>query len=144
MKQIPTQVRMILTILALIVLAIVSSFLPKSSDSEDKTSKAQVETSSQEEVTSKAEVAYTFRNDKLLSQHFEKHSSEFSYETKEEYEAGASAVVNNPNSLSKTEAEDGDLIYYLEASNEFVVVSTDGYIRTYFKPSGGIDYYNRK
>ena len=135
---------MILTILALIVLAIVSSFLPKSSDSEDKTSKAQVETSSQEEVTSKAEVTYTFRNNKLLSQHFEKHGSEFSYETKEEYEAGASAVVNNPDSLSKTEAEDGDLIYYLEETNEFVVVSTDGYIRTYFKPSGGIDYYNRK
>lgn len=135
---------MILTILALIVLAIVSSFLPKSSDSEDKTSKAQVETSSQEEVTSKTEVTYTFRNDKLLSQHFEKHGSEFSYETKEEYEAGASAVVNNPDSLSKTEAEDGDLIYYLEETNEFVVVSTDGYIRTYFKPSGGIDYYNRK
>ena len=40
--------------------------------------------------------------------------------------------------------EDGDYIYYLESTNEFVVVSTDGYIRTYFKPTDGIDYFNRQ
>ena len=31
-----------------------------------------------------------------------------------------------------------------EETNEFVVVSTDGYIRTYFNPSDGIDYFNRQ
>ena len=46
--------------------------------------------------------------------------------------------------LSKTEKEDGDNVYYVEESNEFVVISQDGYIRTYFNPSAGIDYFNRQ
>ena len=61
-----------------------------------------------------------------------------------DYEAAASAVINNPEALYKTEKEDGDGIYYVESTNEFVVLSTDGYIRTYFRPNGGIDYYNRQ
>ena len=60
------------------------------------------------------------------------------------YVAAASAVVSNPASLHKIEAEDGDDVYYLEATNEFVVVSTDGYIRTYFNPNGGKDYFDRQ
>lgn len=90
------------------------------------------------------EKKYEFREQQYLDEHFKKHGSEFDYETAEEYLAGANRVINDPNSLYKTEAEDGDHIYYLESSNEFVVVSTDGYIRTYFKPSAGIDYFNRQ
>lgn len=93
-------------------------------------------------------VEYHFRNEKLLNQHFEKHGSEFEsdfgYQTAEEYEKGASDVINNPEALFKTEAEDGDGVYYIEESNEFVILSTDGYIRTYFRPSGRIDYFNRQ
>lgn len=87
---------------------------------------------------------YSFRNDKYLSEHFEKHGEDFDYETMEEYEAGANRVIQSKDVLHKIEAEDGDDVYYLENSNEFVIVSTDGYIRTYFKPSDGIDYYNRQ
>ncbi len=87
---------------------------------------------------------YSFRNDKYLSEHFEKHGEDFEYETMEEYEAGANRVINSKDVLHKIEAEDGDDVYYLENSNEFVIVSTDGYIRTYFKPSDGVDYYNRQ
>ena len=93
-------------------------------------------------------VEYHFRNEKLLNQHFEKHGSEFyddfGYITAEDYERGASDVINNPEALFKTEAEDGDGVYYIEDSNEFVILSTDGYIRTYFRPSGRIDYFNRQ
>lgn len=93
-------------------------------------------------------VEYHFRNEKLLNQHFEKHGGEFSdyfgYETAQEYEKGASDVINNPDALYKTEAEDGDRVYYLESTNEFVILSTDGYIRTYFLPSSGINYFNRQ
>lgn len=88
--------------------------------------------------------SYTFRNDEYLTDHFNKHGVEFSYATKEEYQQGANDVINSPDALHKKEAEDNDDIYYIEDTNEFVVVSTDGYIRTYFKPSGGIDYYNRQ
>ncbi len=89
-------------------------------------------------------ITYEFRKQQYLDEHFAKHGEEFDYQTAEEYLAGANRVINDPNSLYKTEAEDGDHIYYLESSNEFVVVSTDGYIRTYFKPSAGIDYFNRQ
>ena len=87
---------------------------------------------------------YGFRNDKLLKDHYEKHGKEMGFGSAEDYEEAASDVVNNPNALHKTEKEDGDDVYYVEKTNEFVIVSTDGYIRTYFNPSGGINYYNRQ
>lgn len=94
------------------------------------------------------DVQYNFRTKKQLNQHFEKHGSEFDdifdYETAEDYEQGASDVINNPDALYKTEQEDGDGVYYIESTNEFVILSTDGYIRTYFRPRDGINYFNRQ
>lgn len=90
------------------------------------------------------EVKYYFRNDKLLTQHYEKHGIDMGFDSKESYEAAASMVVTNPDSLHKTEADDGDDVYYLEETNEFVIVSTDGYIRTYFLPDGGKKYFDKQ
>ncbi len=87
---------------------------------------------------------YTFRNQKLLNSHYEKHGKDMGFSSAKEYEKAASAVVTNPDALHKTEAEDGDDVYYVESTNEFVIVSTDGYIRTYFNPDAGIAYYNRQ
>ncbi len=87
---------------------------------------------------------YKFRNKNLLDQHYEKHGKDMGFSSAEEYEKAASAVVNNPSALHKTEKEDGDDVYYIESTNEFVIVSTDGYIRTYFNPDRGIDYYNKQ
>ena len=89
-------------------------------------------------------VAYYFRNDNLLEQHYEKHGIEMGFDSMEEYEEAACAVIYNPDVLTKTEKEDGDYVYYVEETNEFVILSQDGYIRTYFNPSAGIDYYNRQ
>jgi len=98
----------------------------------------------QDTETEQETVDYKFRSKKLLNSHYEKHGIEMGFETAAEYEASASAVVNNPNALHKTEKEDGDDVYYIEETNEFVIVSKDGYIRTYFNPSNGIDYFNRQ
>ena len=87
---------------------------------------------------------YHFRNEKLLSDHYKKHGIDMGFASEESYEEAASDVINNPNSLSKTEKEDGDYVYYLQATNEFVILSTDGYIRTYFLPDDGIAYYDRQ
>ena len=89
-------------------------------------------------------VAYYFRNDNLLEQHYEKHGIEMGFDSMEEYEAAACAVIYNPDVLTKTEKEDGDYVYYVEETNEFVILSPDGYIRTYFNPNAGIDYFNRQ
>ena len=85
-----------------------------------------------------------FRNEDLLESHYEKHGKEMGFSSSKEYETGASYVVNDPDSLHKTEKEDGDDVYYKEDTNEFVVVSTDGYIRTYFNPDAGRKYFDRQ
>ena len=89
-------------------------------------------------------VSYEFRNAEYLQEHYDKHGAEFGYTSPEEYLEGANKVICAEDVLYKTEAEDGDGVYYLERTNEFVIISTDGYIRTYFKPEDGIEYYNRQ
>lgn len=93
------------------------------------------------ETTSKT---LTFRNENLLNSHYEKHGKDMGFSSANEYEKAAAAVVANSSALHKKEAEDGDDVYYIESTNEFVIVSTDGYIRTYFNPDAGIAYYNRQ
>lgn len=90
------------------------------------------------------EVQYVFRSKKLLNQHYEKHGIEMGFSNAKEYEKAASAVINNPNALHKIEKEDGDDVFYVEATNEFAVLSTDGYIRTYFKPDSGKKYFDKQ
>ena len=106
----------------------------------EKTSEAVSEEQSEPKKTGNL----TFRKKKYLDEHYEKHGKEMGFASAEEYLAAANAVVVNPDALHKKEKEDNDDIYYVEATNEFVVVSSDGYIRTYFNPSAGIDYYNRQ
>jgi len=86
----------------------------------------------------------SFRNSKLLNEHYDKHGKEMGFADAAEYEKAAAAVVKSPDALHKTEKEDGDDIYYIEDTNDFVVVSTDGYIRTYFWPSAGKKYYDKQ
>lgn len=85
-----------------------------------------------------------FRTGELLYEHYEKHGVEMGFSSAQEYEEAASDVVESPNAIHKTEAEDGDMVYYIAETNEFVIVSPDGYLRTYFLPEDGIDYYNRQ
>ncbi len=94
--------------------------------------------------TAASEYAYSFRKAEYLQEHFEKHGAEFGFATAEEYLAGANRVVASPEALHKLEGEDGDDVYYLESGNEIVFVSTDGYIRTYFKPNDGKAYFDRQ
>ena len=109
---------------------------------EDTTVTMQVETET-EELTAVV-IEYEFRNDELFENHYKKHGIEMGFDSKQEYLEGANRVIASPDVLHKKEAEDGDDVYYLEATNEFVVISKAGYIRTYFNPSDGIDYYNRQ
>lgn len=112
------------------------------SDENDADTESSAESTSQSDDTS--ETQYVFRSKKLLNDHYEKHGIEMGFASAEDYEAAASAVINNPAALTKTEAEDGDYVYYVEETNEFVILSTDGYIRTYFYPSAGKAYYDRQ
>lgn len=88
--------------------------------------------------------AYRFRNERLRNEHYLKHGIEMGFASEEAYEEAASDVVVNPESLHKIEKEDGDDCYYLEKTNDFVIVSTDGYIRTYFRPESGKYYFDKQ
>ncbi len=138
-----------------------------SSDKADSSSKAAVTTAAPKAVTTKAKTVttaqttniggfdivtevpnkenteYYFRTKKLRDQHYEKHGIEMGFSSADEYRRAASDVINDPSALTKTEKEDGDTCYYIEATDEFVVLSTDGYIRTYFNP-GGKAYFDRQ
>lgn len=131
---------------AAIVLLILPKFMdnyrPQENDTQTQESTAQVQEAATDAEA--VQTTITFRSRKSCEEHYEKHGVEMGFSTPEEYEQAAAAVVLNADSLHKLEAEDGDDVYYLEKTNEFVIVSTDGYIRTYFYPSDGIDYFNRQ
>lgn len=91
-----------------------------------------------------SEITYSFRNEKLLNDHYEKHGKEMGFDSAKSYEAAANEIINNPDSLHRIEEEDGDDVYYLEENNGFVIVSVDGYIRTFFYPDDGLDYFYRQ
>lgn len=120
--------------------------IPTDEEASDVREETEAETFA--EMSDDTYVEYHFRTKNQLEQHFQKHGSEFEgdfdYNSAEDYEKGASDVINNPESLYKTEAEDGDGVYYIEITNEFVILSTDGYIRTYFRPSAGKKYFDRQ
>ena len=102
------------------------------------------ETDDTEKPEESEQIEYVFRNKGLLNQHYEKHGKEMGFSSALEYQTAASNVINNTNALTKIEAEDGDYVYYIEDTNEFVVLSTDGYIRTYFLPNSGKKYYDKQ
>lgn len=87
---------------------------------------------------------YEFRSKKLQDSHYEKHGIEMGFATVEDYVEAANMVIANPEALHKLEEEDNDHVYFLEETNEFVILSQDGYIRTYYIADGGLDYFNRQ
>lgn len=144
----------IVTLVLVLILAYVGKSLNTGEESGGDTSEDVVEqedailgedVAEQEDVVlDEEEILYPFRTQAQLTDHYERHGVEMGYDTEESYVAGANGVVLSPDALHKLEEEDGDFVYYLEETNEFVVLSPDGYIRTYFCPDDGIDYYNRQ
>lgn len=121
------------------------------SDSNENTSAKQTEeivvagkTEPETDALTQQVFQYNFRRDSYLTEHFNKHGDEFGYENEQEYLEGANDVITDKKSLHKTEAEDGDHVFFQESTGSIVFVSQDGYIRTYFKPDDGIEYFNRQ
>lgn len=142
--------------LAALILCIVACLLGKPilDESAEQTTNAEAVTveiaeTNKAEITAEPEITetiteYTFRSEDQFISHYEKHGIEMGFASAEEYLEAANRVISSPDALYKREAEDNDHVYYLEETNEFVVLSEDGYIRTYFLPSAGIDYFNRQ
>ncbi len=124
----------------------VSTYVVTSSGAEAETETGtDADTTDQLALTTRPEeyVTYTFRSKKRLEEHYEKHGREMGFATAEDYERRACDIINDPDTLFKVEREDGDGVYYVESTDEFVILSTDGYIRTYYICSGR-DYFDRQ
>ena len=97
---------------------------------QDKAEGAQEANDSRQEQTPGIP-SLTFKSEAKLQDHFEKHGWETGSESAQDYLAKANAVVADPASLHKVQ-QDGDDAYFLERTGEFVVVSPQGYLRTYY------------
>lgn len=116
----------------------------ESENSDSGYSQEQQYQESQYSEASDVPIEYYFRNEQLWEEHYEKHGIEMGFTSADDYLQAANTALANPDILHKIEAEDGDDVYFLESTNEFLVVSKDGYIRTYFCPEDGIEYFNRQ
>jgi len=88
---------------------------------------------------------YTFRNKQRYDEHYEKHGAEFGDITKEQYLELANELINSQSDrVLHKYSEDGDYMYFDQDTGYFLVLSEDGYIRTFFIPSAGIKYWNRQ
>lgn len=85
-----------------------------------------------------------FRTPEKLIEHFYEHGEQTKCDSAEEYLIKANMVIQNPESQSKYEIDEGDndKIYYLSETGEIVFVSMDGYIRTYFVADD--EYFDRQ
>lgn len=78
--------------------------------------------------------------------HFKKHGAEFpEYANATQYARGARDFVTNPpaGTLSKVRAN-GDTLFYNPTTNTFAVQRGDGALRTMFRPTDGISYWNKQ
>lgn len=114
----------------------------------EKTTEA---TTTAETTTTKRDVFSSgtqFRNKDRFEEHYQKHvinQAEFGDITKEEYLALAQELVDTPGSQVLTKNnDDGDTLFYDPDTNSFAVVSGDGYLRTFFKPSAGQKYFDKQ
>jgi RHS repeat-associated protein len=88
----------------------------------------------------------TFAKGQLLNRHFKNHGLDFGPITKEEYLRKAQSFFQlTPEGLDvfvNTRKSDGALVFYRQSTNEFGVVTTDGVIKTYYKPSTSVHSYS--
>lgn len=81
-----------------------------------------------------------------LDKHFSTHAGEWTSITKDAYLKRARKLLDSSiggEILGKTRAN-GDILRYNTRTNELAIMTSDGRIRTLFRPRGGIDYWNRQ
>lgn len=83
-------------------------------------------------------------NKKTLDKHFHEHRENLGLNSKEAYVAHAvkfANVVDKKNCVSFVDGKTGSTYKYNKVTNEFAIITADGYIVTYYKPDKGYDYY---
>jgi len=78
-----------------------------------------------------------FRTRERLENHFDFHGDEFGAADEEDYERMADTFAGGPSAETTLECVrvlDGAVVRWDRVTQEFAIVSADGFIQTYFKP----------
>ena len=84
-----------------------------------------------------------FETPESMQKHYVKHGEEYGDISTESYVSLANELVNAPASydVEKIVRSDGSTAIYRFSTNDFLVVTKDGSIRTFFKPKNGKEYW---
>ena len=87
-----------------------------------------------------------FASEQVFQKHYDKHLNEFGKISMQEYLEYANALADAPVSDDVVQLirSDGSISKYCFSTNEFVVVTADGKIRTYFKPADEEAYWDEE
>lgn len=85
----------------------------------------------------------TFSSQETLEKHYQKRLDEFGSITSDEYLQLANELASAPLSddVEQIERSDGSISKYRFSTNDFLVITEDGSIRTFFKPKNTKDYW---
>ncbi len=93
-------------------------------------------------LNSQSKKNHTFASESVLENNFYKYGLDMDFDEFEAYERAASNIVNSKSAQKKESDLTGETYYYVEATNEFVALSQDGYILRYLKPENGAQYFD--
>ena len=87
-----------------------------------------------------------FASEQIFQKHYNKHAKEFGKISAQEYLERANVFADTPLSEDVVQLvrSDGSISKYCFSTNEFVVVTSDGKIRTYFKPATKEAYWDEE
>ena len=86
-------------------------------------------------------------NKKSLDKHFNDHGKEMEFDSKESYKQHAikfANTIDKKNCISFVDSNTGATYKYNKVTNEFAIITKDGYVATYFKPKEGYIYYKKQ
>ncbi len=85
-------------------------------------------------------------NKHALNEHFNDHGKSMGFDSKESYKQHAIKFANTIDRKNCTSfvAKNGSTYKYNKVTNEFAIITKDGYIVTYYKPTGEYSYYKNQ
>ena len=86
-------------------------------------------------------------NKKSLDKHYDDHGKVMGFDSKESYKQHAikfANTIDKKNCETFVDKKTGATYKYNKKTNEFAIITKDGYITTYFKPREGYNYYKKQ
>lgn len=86
-------------------------------------------------------------NKKSLAKHYSDHGKDIGLDNQESYRQHAirfANTIDKKNNISFVDSSTNSTYKYNKSTNEFVIITKDGYVVTYFKHKEGYSYYNNQ